>query len=401
MTHSFDGPRPLRRRGLRRSLGAASTLTASLVALACALALAACGSDDETTTTGGAAKSADVAAAKQAIAPFVEKPSAFPITTPLDGDPAGKRIAYMDCGTTLCGLLYALASPPAQALGMEMTRVPTGLTADSVNTAFNTVIEGDYDGAMLAAVQPSLFERGLDGFESKEIPLVTTGVTGGDRSRIPVMQTSEEATNRAARLLASWVVARNGADTDVVFYVTPEVTFMNLLNDTFTEEVRRLCPGCKVRSVELPAATLGTRSPSLVVDDLQAHPDTKTAVFAGPTQVQGLTSALKTAGIEIETLVNFPDPAVLELIQSGQVTAGLAIDLPVVAWTLVDSLARLSSGEPADPGAVADEPPMQFLTKRQLEGANVERGWTAYPDFAERFMKLWGVDSSAAGGGGQ
>jgi ribose transport system substrate-binding protein len=54
----------------------------------------------------------------------------------------------------------------------------------------------------------------------------------------------------------------------------------------------------------------------------------------------------------------------------------------------MDSLARLTTGERAAPGAVADIPPMQLLTAKDLQG-DVSKGWSGYPDFAARFTKLW------------
>ena len=33
---------------------------------------------------------------------------------------------------------------------------------------------------------------------------------------------------------------------------------------------------------------------------------------------------------------------------------------------------------------------MQFLTKDDLKGLDVSRGWTGYPDVEQRFAKLWG-----------
>jgi ribose transport system substrate-binding protein len=54
----------------------------------------------------------------------------------------------------------------------------------------------------------------------------------------------------------------------------------------------------------------------------------------------------------------------------------------------MDSLARLTTGQPAAPGAVQDIPPLQFLTAADLPG-DVSKGWTGYPEFAQRFMALW------------
>ncbi|MGY1812347.1 sugar ABC transporter substrate-binding protein [Blastococcus sp. SYSU D00820] len=361
-------------------------LAAGLVG-ALALALTGCGGDGGSGSSGGGAN-ADVDAARQLIADYVDAPSAFPVSTPLEASPAGKRIAYMDCGTPICGLFYDLAQAPTAELGMELTRIDTGLNADTVATAFDTVVAGDYDGVFVPAIPAQLWESGLDALTDAGIPVVTSGMVGGDADRIPVRQASEVAQQLAGQLLAAYVVAENGDETDVVFYTTPELQLTTVIYEAFEAELAELCDGCAVRSAEIPAASFGTRSSSLVVDDLQAHPSTRTAVFAVGEQAAGLPAALETAGLEVQTIANGPDPATLEQIQNGDMAAALGLDLPVVAWTVVDSLARLVTGQEVDPGAAADQPPMQFLTADNLPD-DISHGWTGYPDFPERFGTLW------------
>lgn len=358
------------------------------------LALAACGGSSSAGDTAGdsASGTADTAAAKALIAPFIGQPSDFPISMPLEKSPEGKKIAYMDCGTPICALFSEIAEPAAEALGMTLTQIDTGQAADSVSTAFDTAVSGGYDGVFVPAISPALWERGLDALNEAGVPVVTTGVTGGDPAKIEVMQVSDALVTTAAQLLAAYVVAEHGADVNAVLYKTPELAFTELLVEEFIKELDKLCDGCEVRSADIPAATLGNTATSIVVDDLQAHPDTEQVVFTVGEQANGLAAAMKTAHLDVEMIANSPSPDTLQQIKDGDIDAALALDLAVIAWTAVDSLARLSTGQDADPGAVADTPPMQFLTSEDLTG-DVSHGWTGYPDFPERFMKLWSAAS--------
>ena len=193
------------------------------------LALAACGSSDSAGDGDSADNSADTAAAEALIAPYTGQPSDFPITTPLTASPKGKKVAYMDCGTPICALFYDIAQPAAQALGMTLTRIDTGQAADTVSTAFDTAVSGGYDGVFVPAIPPALWERGLDALNKAGIPVVTTGVTGGDPSKIAVMQVSDKNVTEAGKLLAAKVVAEHGADVNAVLYQTPELPFTGLL----------------------------------------------------------------------------------------------------------------------------------------------------------------------------
>lgn len=366
----------------RRRRPAAGLLSAALMLGA----LSAC-SSEASEQTGAPA---DVTAAKAAIADYIKAPTPFPIDTPLVKRPTGKRIAFMDCGSAICGVFAALSEPAAKQLGMKFTVIKAGLSADSVSAAFDTVVQSGYDGVFVPAIQPSLWARGLDQLEKAKIPVVTAGVVGVDKTKVEMSQVSDSMVNRTAKLLASYVVAKQGDKANVVMYFTPEVAFNPVLEKAFSAEVTRLCPRCKVRATKIPASALGSQAPTIISDDLQAHPKTTAAVFAQSEQTAGLPQALKTAGIsdDLLTMGVFPDPATLQLIQSGQIDVGLGFDAPVVAWTEMDSLARLTTGEPVAPGAAADTPPQQFLTKDVLTG-DISRGWVAYPDFPKRFAKLW------------
>lgn len=378
-------PRPLVAVGTQRWRAAA--LTGAL-----ALSLAACGggADPESTTSAPAAP-ADVAAAEAAIEPYVGQPTPFPIDTPLKVRPTGKRIAFMDCGSAICGVFAALAKPAAEQLGMELTPIKSGLSADSVNAAFNTVVQAEYDGVFVPAIQPSLWKRGLEQLDAAGIPVTTAGVIDVDTSKVAMSQVSDGTIERTAKLAASYLVAEQGDEVDAVVYVTPEVAFNPVLGETFSAELTRLCPACKVRTEKVPAAALGTQAPTIISDDLQANPKTTAAVFAQSEATAGLPQALKTAGIDpsLLTMGIFPDPSTLQLIKEGQVKVGLGFDAPVVAWTEMDSLARLTTGQPVAPGAKADTPPQQFLTQEVLADKDVSRGWVAYPDFPQRFAALW------------
>jgi ribose transport system substrate-binding protein len=339
-------------------------------------------------TTAPPAAGADTEAAKALVAGYTGKPSKFPIDTPLVTKPTGKRIAYLDCGTPICGLFYTLAQPPMEALGMTLTSIKSGLAPDTVQAAFDTVIQDKYDGVFVPAIPLALWNKGLSQLSAAKIPVVTSGVIGADPTAIPVQQVGTKSIQRTGELLAAQVVAEHGDQANVVFYYTPELDFTGLLKDAFVSEMGTLCADCKVRVEKVGVGTFGTTAPNVIVDDLQANPDTKTAVFGIGEQTPGLAAAMKTATLSIESIVNSPGPAELEGIQKGDLNLGLGLDLPVIAWTVADSLARLTTGQPPAPGAVDDIAPQQFLTAADLTG-DVSQGWAAYPDFPQRFQGLW------------
>lgn len=360
--------------------------TAVAAVLLGAVILSGCASAPPTESTD---VSADVDTAQATIQPYLDGPAAFPVTEPLTVSPAGKRVALIDCGSPVCGLFADLMAAPAEALGFEITRVEAGTSADGVATAFDTVLEGGFDGVFVPALAPSLWATQLEELNAAGIAVVTSGVIGLEPDTVGVALASERSAALQGELLASWVVAENADASDVVLFTTPQISFTGVIGESFTTTMSDLCPECAVRLVDIPVTDFGSRAPQIVVDDLLAHPNTTTAVFALGEQAIGLAPALATADLgDVQILLSSPDPSVLAEIQNGTFDAGLGLDFAVLTWTVADSLARLMTDQPVSAGAAADGVVFQLLDQEDLPG-DVSRGWTGYPDFADRFLELW------------
>ena len=365
------------------------TLLAILVVASLGITLAGCSSGGTGASTSPAAGDAAlVAKAKARIQPLEQKPTAFPVTEPLAKLPKGSKIAIIDCGSTICGLFADLAKTPAEKLGMTTTRIESGTTADGVASAFDTVLAGNYDGVFVLALDPALWSKYLTKLNAAHIPVVTSGIIGVDPSKVVAAGAGDALSTSSGGIMADWTIARNGSTANVVFYNTPELSFSEKISSGFTAEMKALCPKCTVRVVDIPLAQYGSGAPQIVVDDLTAHPATKTAVFATGEQTVGLPAALKVAGISVQTMLNSPDPSVLKGIQDGTFTAGIGVDLPVLVWSMIDALARSITGQQVEKAVKDGDAPRQILTAANLTG-DVANGWSGYPDFADRFQKLW------------
>lgn len=364
---------------------------------------AGCGSSDESSATSQGTSSAGATAtaagddaamarAKAAIAPYVGKPGPFPVSTPLSKIPTGAKVAWVDPGTPFAAVLFDLAQGAAKTMGMDLYRVKAaGGTAEAINAAFNTVAEQHPDAVIDAGIDPELFQGGLRQLKAAGIPIVSTGVSDPEKWDFAGGVTSGPWVDLEARLLADYVYAQHGQDANVAFYYTPDLSFAPVMKDAFVKELGQMCPDCEVRAVPMPAATIGNTMPSKIVSDLQAHPDTKTAVSSSTEMFMGLPAAMKAAGIEgVETTGSSGAPANLQMIKDGQQTSALFVDFPVSTWTLVDMAARAINGEPVPADEGKGIPPLQFLEQKDIT-FDPAKGWTGYPDFAQRFSKLWGV----------
>jgi ribose transport system substrate-binding protein len=360
-----------------------------------ALGVSACGGDDAekssapaaSASTGGAV---DVAEAKKAVEPYIGKASEFPLNTPLSKIPKGSKVAYMDCGTPTCAVFFQLMSGGAKAMGIEMYRVKAGSAANTINAAFDSVVAKKPDAVIDIAIDPKLFPDALKQLKDAKIPIIGMGVVDTDKYGFAGGRFGTPQSIRAGELLANYVYAEDGAKSNSVFYYPPELSFAHIMKDSYIKEFKRLCPDCTTREAKMPIATLGNTMPSRMVSDLQANPDTTTAVTATSEMWSAAPQAFKAAGIDVKTTGGQGNPETLQMVKAGQVTSNLSIDYAVMAWSLVDMAARAINGEEIPAEEAAGYDPQQFLTKDDIT-FDPAKGWTGYPDFPQRFMKLWGV----------
>lgn len=368
---------------------------ASVVAL---ISLSACGSSSDvaapsaSVVASAAAQTANASAAKTAIAPYLGAPAGFTVTDSLpERLPAGKKFVYLQCSTPICGLVSSYVQKAVKAIGGTITVVNAGATAQTAQAAAASVLAMRPDAVLLGAFDPAIFGDGLKALATAGIKLVSLQI---DKNVLPYGITFDylgtNLSQRNGRLLADWVIANKGAKAQTVLYTLPGLDVSAPIQQAFEDNMSALCSSCKVRVVPIDVSAIGTTAPQTVVADLKAHPATNVAVFVGLSAAAGLPAALKAAGISITTVGFGPTAGNLQDIKDGALTAALDIDFPVATWTAVDATARLLEGVQPTASEQADEVPEQFLEQKDIT-FDPNTGWSAFPDYAQRFAQLWQV----------
>jgi ribose transport system substrate-binding protein len=367
-------------RGFTRAAAAGLTVTA--------IALAGCGSDgDESASAGG---SGDAAAAREAVAQYTGKPTAFPVDTPLKTKPEGKTFAYLQCSTPACALFAQILEPTQELLGYQLKVVKAGASANEVQAAMNSIVSLRPDGVLLPASDPNQFLQQMQQLHQAGIPVSANGIVHPQKYGLEADFINNDTNDLAGKLMADWTVAQGGGEA--VFYGVPELSFTPVMQRGFDREMAAVCPSCEVRHVDIPVAEIGKSAPTRVVSDLQSHPNTKAAVFATAEAGTGLPAALKAARLNVKLMGWGPPPAILGYIKQGQWDAALGVDGFTMLWAQVDALARMVADDPLTAGQKRGLPPVQFLAKEDIT-FDPTLGWQAYPDYAENFAKLWGAEA--------
>jgi ribose transport system substrate-binding protein len=362
------------------------------------VSLAACGSSSGSGSGSSSGKSAgsthtaNVEGAKTAILPYTSKPTGFPVDYPLNHRlPAGKKFVYLQCSTPICAEVGVFIKQAVKAVGGTYTAVNAGSTAQTAQAAASSAQALKPDAVLLGAIDPALFGGGLKKLSAAGAKLVSLQI---DKDVKPYGITfnylGTDLSQRNGKILADWVIAKKGAGAKTVLYTEPALDISAPVQKAFQDEMKANCPSCKVRVVPIDVSTIGTTAPRTIVTDLQAHQDTKTAVFVSLSAAGGLPAAMKAAGLSVTTVGFGPTAANLQDIKDGKLTAALNIDFPVSTWTAVDAAARLIEDQPPTAGEQTGDVPEQFLEQKDIT-FDPTRGWSAFPDFPQRFAKLWKV----------
>jgi ribose transport system substrate-binding protein len=184
---------------------------APAVALACA-GIAACGSTKDNAGSGTApAGKADVAAARAAIAPYIGKPSAFPVDRPLaKGLPPGKKLAFLQCVTPFCALLAQLHGMAAKLMGTQVEVVKATGSSDSIQTALSSIAAQRPAALLLPAVNLGALGGPLTKLTSEGIPVAGAGVMGGKPQGIDAPMNGPYTIGLGGRILADWAIVNGG-----------------------------------------------------------------------------------------------------------------------------------------------------------------------------------------------
>ena len=383
---------------------------AAAICVLAALALAGCGSSSSkssstsssggtssgsASTSAGLSPAAAMARAQAAIAPFTDKHAAFPITVPLKSRPKpGFTVAYMDCDSPTCTLFRQLLIPAAKTMGIKLDDVSTGLTATSVNAAYQSVMQKKPDAIINGGEDPRLWLQPLAAIKAAKIPVISSGVMDAAQYGLATAPNNADSTPAFfamnGRLQADWIYVHLGTKAKVDYAWINGVTFSPIILHAFMTEMKTLCSKCSVYTTPVPVADLGSTAPQDVISGLQSHPGVNALAVSASPILLGLPSALKSAGItNLITVGNGGVPVNFQYIKAGQQTVDLAADFPTSTWALLDEAVREAAGQPLSAAEKSGTPVEQFIAQKNIVPSDLKQGWTGFPDFAARYAKLW------------
>ncbi|HWK21010.1 MAG TPA: hypothetical protein VNR37_09650 [Microbacteriaceae bacterium] len=349
-----------------------------------------------TSTDGGEAPAAgaDLAAAQELLATYQSDDKSLVIDEPLAAPlPAGLKIAFLDVGTPVAGIMWDLIQPVVGITGIELTREPIGATPEAQDAAMATVFEKGYDGIINVTAEPQFFPNQAAKFVEAGIPIASASVMHTEEYGLPAGFNGPafmEAVGHA--MAAAAIVQTNGEATEFVIYPVNEFEFTNIQRDGYMDKMAELCATCNTRDIGIPIDEVIAIDSSRIVSDLEANPQTQYYIATADEMTVGMPERFALAGVETPGFGTWSIPPNLTQVAEGLSNATFAEDFSLFMWTVVDQLFREITGTPYEwpEPSWSSAQMMKLLTIDNVAEAEAAHGYVAIPDYQEQFAANWG-----------
>lgn len=368
-------------------------LLAVLVPAVAACSSTSSGGSGDAGSGAGSSNAAGVAAAKAFLAPYLASPTSIGVTTPLTAKPAADKfivglVVPTGEGETL-GNYWAQA---AAALGWKFKGINSGLTTASMQAAMNSALQLNPNGIVGAGITSATISAQLKIAQQRGIWF--NSISSVEKAQGAFYDTSIDNTEDQGlygKLMAAEAVASTNGAAHVEYITIPTFGPIEAAgDDAFISWLKKWCNACTVQLVPQQATDLGTVTPSAVVSAVQAHPDTNWVMIDIGSFSQGVSAALKAAGLSKVKIGGIAAGAPnITAMKDKTEYAWTAFPLPIVAYRQIDSLARKFEGDPVLNVRVPTEVIAQSNVNQIVTDSSGDyQGVTNFQSF---FLKLWHI----------
>jgi ABC-type sugar transport system substrate-binding protein len=355
---------------------------------ACPLAIAAVAvfaSQSNAAAHAATSKNA-AAAAKAAIAPYLNVPTTLGgVTQQLKKLPKkGTRVDYLEVPAPIGQEIGDGMSRAAAAIGFKLTTINAGESPQTLQSAWSQVFQTPPAAVVILALPASEMTAELQEAKSKHIPVITL-FTANSPLTNDIYGNPQFDT--LGRLEANFVIAESGAKANVAEFYEPELSGASRTSYVIQKTFTAHCPGCSLTTQQLQLSGIGSTDPGTIVSYLQAHPQTTWLIVADAEDAIGLPAALAQAGIHgVKILTGGGGAVNYAYIKAGGEYADASESPQYMGWAMVDATARVLAGQKLQYSFI----PLQFITAKAITW-NIKNPWPSVPGYTHKFEQLWGV----------
>lgn len=363
-----------------------------IAALACAALAAGCGGSDDNGSEAATATSAQTTASAQSVEPApTTPPTEIPVTRALSRTPpSGKKVTFMQCEFATCARYVPSVKAATEALGWSADFKV--FKAAAIGSALDQAIaeKPDYIGLSAipsAAIKPQLAAAAKAGIPVLAVSAAEQPAEGG------YTVVSSGTLQQDADYIMRWVINDSRGSANVVAVTVPQYPIFATATDHLKTAMSEQCAECGYDELALsPEEAVSGTIPQKLVGYLQSHPETNYVFFAFSDLATGVPEALQAAGMadRVKLTGVASDTAIAKQIGDGH-AAWVPSPNGYSVTTLIDSMARLSVGDPVEHEAIAQWP--TFVIDSSETAKAVDYNWEGPDGYLEQFDKLWNVSN--------
>jgi ribose transport system substrate-binding protein len=194
------------------------------------------------------------------------------------------------------------------------------------------------------------------------------------------------------KVLANFFVSDSNGKGNVLVEHIPSYPILGGFTDGFQAQVKKLCPGCQVKiiNITLPDLAAG-KVPSIMVSALRSNSSANYMAFDVGPFANGIESALAAAGFsnKVKIIGEAADEAAIAGLKSGKQTAWTGFNPVYSTYVMMDAMFRDVEGMPIDVTKAALQP-TQILTKDNVSATvGSSSTWLEPKDALAQYKKLW------------
>lgn len=371
------------------------------VTAVCSVTVTACGSSSKssvssTSSSGsasGGGNSAEVSAAKQAIAPFLDVPTKINQQQKLTGKPpTDKPWVLITCELPQCKTISDGALDAAKTAGVQ-TKLLSYKTTDgtTLTSAMKQALTEKPFAVSPIGFSQSLWDSLQSQYKAANIPI--TPIAVGDTMPSDIVTTGSASqldyTNSGARM-ADFVIADSNASAHILQQDVPAFAVLKAYGDGFKSQISKGCSKCKVQALNLAPAQLASNGVvPAIVSALQRDPSIKYLVASDGAFLAGISPALKAAQVTgVKIMGGSPDINNLQALKDGSQTAWTAAAEDQYGWVGLDIAFRKALKMAIPPG---DGGRVEMIATKDNVGTPSPTGLAAPSDYRDQYKKLWGM----------
>lgn len=384
-----------------RFIAAAAIGTATVAIAACSSSGSSTGS---TPSTGAASSqstsSAATSSAYPKLASYINsletRPVSLGITQPVGATiPKGKTIAYIQCGSPACVVNGDVLQQAASALNWKVTRINAGLTAQTIQSAWQQAVVDHPDAVVTSGFSRALFNPQLAQLKAANIPVIDLTTADPPGNGLSAVYGYGPQWSTQGKILADYMLVNSGGKPINVLSVTSSA-YQNLtmIGNAVTSEIKANCASCTAATLDVPVTSIGTDLPSRITSYLSAHPNVNWVYVGFADMLSGVPASLSSAGLSNVKIVTIDrTTATEEYLKNGQslvMTAGF--DVGEMMWRSVDYLARVWTGKSTAQDTAVNGLPLWVQTNANQPAGDPTTGYYPYvANYPELYKQLWGV----------